>query len=1713
MGDPKSPKQPAWKRASGAPAPDKQAADKRWQANQAAGPKPPVTAWGLPKWARVGLVAAGLVAVAGVAAYVVTRPKPDNKPHFVLIGAGYEKNLAVPHNVAGVNGLRELEEAIEDPDRVKRRELRAGGKELEDLFERSFFSRERIPKEVVVFVAAHGVAHADGDRVIPCLIPDDYDPGKPAGLIDVSVLLKRLEKLPEATQKLLVLDVAGIRGDWSLGQFHPTFLQALEKQERELADIPNLVVLVSADKDEFSRVAPEWGTTIFAHHFIEALKGATGKEIVDVEALHEHVKKKVSDWARHNRARSQKPRLIDPKQRARHFTLANFKGADRYEPPQPREAGPAGLKECAEMWEECLRLEKQRSPWLTDPVRWRKYQDCLLRVEELLRAGDEGHAAEVRKVASNLKEVFEGAKAAPPASLGLTLAMPDVLAARPGERGTKWLGGFAELVKGGKYEDALKELDRLPKVGDGTREQQLLRNRAAGELVRAAAADPKAFWGSPKGQELLGRLEDPTEPSPAEMHYLVMLRPGKQADGPLAPLLRKDDPKSRELLRKALRVRLLAEEAAAGLRPGDGGSPALSAEVLAWTRKILDKADGERRKGQDLLFTSEEVKAWPEAEKALDDAASLYEKARDEAGKVRRAILARDRALAELPYYTRWLARRPPASALGEADEERLVKKPWQSLRELDKRLNEAEKPGARKTDDLPALTDAARKSLDAVKEEYRRMVAREELAGTRQDTWHEIDGLLRVPVLDRVTPGQRVQLLKKIHEISQGLQKTLGEATEDAKGVEGSLKQAQEEAQRNARFALETLRDRPDVPSNWAEKAEAGLFLVGQWVADQQLQLATEAEKGRKAAEDEARELPGVIRSLGESAALARRVEGWAFEKQLTEDPTRRYRDLLLHRFLCWQAERAYLDHWAAADPTSPEPYYRAAGLAFTRHARALLQADAAPRDAKKPDLRAKELLAVEGQLKSARPFAVEASPTGREGEYTSSTKELLISDESSLPRWHCLRGPKDVPGQPVAWVEFEGGVQGPAEERLRHVEAIDKPFPGRIEPRGELGKRPRREGKHTVKAYFRGHESKIVTPVTVAGEPDLVVVRPPQNQPARLSVQARRDLFEQAVAEKATLAIVLDCSGSMVTNKLPGTNETRWDAAKAALRQMMQELPRGVQVSLRAFGAKDSPPGTEDIRKDISDLKRKEHGKWTRMERVWRTHRWNPDNLEERMRQVSSLEPSGATPLLRAMWAARQDFPPDFEGRRILVVVTDGGDSNFYDLKEDVDRPLKEKTGAKTLEQFLQFAFKRDKKFKDIELHVIGFDIRESKMDIEERRAAAEMPGAVKKIGGEYHDVKDSATLARKLSGGLLTMDFVADADDSRPGHDRRGGRQTISSTGAGSLRWLNLPADRYPEYTVRLPAIPGVKGNVSLQPGDRLALELVPGDRLPKLRRMLYARSPFLKGFHGVDGRMVTVKHEDETWVAAGLQNYMQRGAGDGRLSLLATLEQEQGPQQSDRYVQTVRPRWTWFEVHGPKGQAAEVRVFPVGDYPAPAWGLEVADWPSRDDPVRINAWWTGGSFTNLARRHTLGPGQSVLNLKEKPWDDRPEKEAITIESVRLEPCSLRLPTDEKEGLDQAEVRNCLVVRLRYPKDPDGSRPIFVQPGEREWPGGQAHRWFHQAGKYTGIFWPVTEKTAAEIRELLLFSVPELKAKSVSATLEMGKPDHESRRPGIP
>src|SRR5687768_2949362 len=79
--------------------------------------------------------------------------------------------------------------------------------------------------------------------------------------------------------------------------------------------------------------------------------------------------------------------------------------------------------------------------------------------------------------------------------------------------------------------------------------------------------------------------------------------------------------------------------------------------------------------------------------------------------------------------------------------------------------------------------------------------------------------------------------------------------------------------------------------------------------------------------------------------------------------------------------------------------------------------------------------------------------------------------------------------------------------------------------------------------------------------------------NRTARLLILASACLVlstESLRAQEAhdNVVIVLDASGSM-TGKLPGTDMTKMDGAKAALKEVLKNVPQSTRVGLLVFSA----------------------------------------------------------------------------------------------------------------------------------------------------------------------------------------------------------------------------------------------------------------------------------------------------------------------------------------------------------------------------------------------------------------------------------------------------------------------------------------------------------------------------------------------------------------
>jgi hypothetical protein len=129
--------------------------------------------------------------------------------------------------------------------------------------------------------------------------------------------------------------------------------------------------------------------------------------------------------------------------------------------------------------------------------------------------------------------------------------------------------------------------------------------------------------------------------------------------------------------------------------------------------------------------------------------------------------------------------------------------------------------------------------------------------------------------------------------------------------------------------------------------------------------------------------------------------------------------------------------------------------------------------------------------------------------------------------------------------------------------------------------------------------------------------------------------------------------------------------------------------------------------------------------------------------------------------------------------------------------------------------------------------------------------------------------------------------------------------------------------------------------------------------------------------------------------------------------------------------------------------------------------------------------------------------VLDLRPRPWITDPQVGNVALEGVELKRLDIQV-----EGRPPQKV-NCLVVRLSYPPE---RAPFFVRfssdPDRRI---GEEHRFYTTAGKYTGVFWPVTEKDVRNIDRLELFSVAELMKTSLHVEkLELGRPNEIFHRP---
>jgi hypothetical protein len=196
--------------------------------------------------------------------------------------------------------------------------------------------------------------------------------------------------------------------------------------------------------------------------------------------------------------------------------------------------------------------------------------------------------------------------------------------------------------------------------------------------------------------------------------------------------------------------------------------------------------------------------------------------------------------------------------------------------------------------------------------------------------------------------------------------------------------------------------------------------------------------------------------------------------------------------------------------------------------------------------------------------------------------------------------------------------------------------------------------------------------------------------------------------------------------------------------------------------------------------------------------------------------------------------------------------------------------------------------------------------------------------------------------------------------------------------------------------------------------------------------------------------------------------------------------------------------------PKARAPRLRYHPLAGYSIPAWALDIKPWERDKKPV-LEAFWS----------EDPPPVAGVLRRGQHFGDDLQVMPASTLEVQlgKVERGSVRLTSINIEkhtvGTHDGGVQkvSCLVLHMTFPP----GKPVMAQPPS-EFSVGQEHRFYSEAGKYTGIFWEMTPRQAQHlVQSINLLSLVRFREAALAsgqyALIELRLPNNNPRPKPLP
>jgi hypothetical protein len=1659
-GDPSRGQSPAW-RNQGGPGERKKGAQPAWRKDQEA----PHKSRRLSRPTKFGIVLGLCVVLVGGLVWLLLMLWPPSSAALVVVGSGYEENLAVPHNVYGWDGAKDVA-GLFTQNAISSFWDRVTGKTSVQLLKEPVRLTDPegwAPKDwthfggktLLILVALHGGTDRDG----AFLWVDD--PERKQRLY-LKQMIDDLRPVTAQKNVVLVLDATQVDAYWPAGMLHNDFARELEKLEPEIKQQQRLVVFSASGPDQRSWVSEEWRRSIFTHYLREGLQGAAQPDRsgpLTVKQLVKYVSDKVAGWALDNRAAPQEPVLLPRDgglERTADWTLIaggreGHAATDPAEAPGDDYKKPAADLAAEKVWQKHDEAAgKPLRPWVYAPQAWRLYEATLLRYEQLVRAGDAEHAGHLR---DGLKDLAPGETAQ-----GLrfsryrSLAMP-LLAGKAADEPAdeKVRDTFAALWdRGEKQRDAAWQQARA-----GTENQDALRLAVARQLVKKVTGQAPDLGDFKKAYDVVHTMDPGGNNRPVEAHLLALLgrdlKEREQFQQPLPPA---------QDLRMAVDVCRLAEETALSARDFPVGESqklyAYSEWVYPWISKDLADADKARRHGEDLLFASDESNL-ADARKQLEEAKRAYGKIADHAVVLRRALAAYQEARAWLPSYAEYLARSDESTPKKLQDAAQLA--------ELTDRLGdllEQPKPEGQEAKDAGERAAAQARRLQAVKDaaegasaELQRLQDEfkghcEALASGPQRTqsgWHELEAVLTVP---GIAADTRLRLVQNSRDVSHELNRNTAK-----QGGSHPAPKAHpfEEARRQGEMALAVLgrhwvqacnrreqdgEREPDFFGPLAQKIREARD--GDWLAlnDAGSQLGRcwelmvpKLEGAATGPEDQKAE--DAVAQARQGERLARQLDGGAayllYEVRKRPDPVDDYRRLQLQGLLRGQAERTRLDHWWG-EAKDAAPYYVVSGRSYLQDAEDLLPQQH------------RALTTAEGQLVAGLKKGLDR-PDGL--GVTTPDDHLSVTDQRGFsPDFRLEDNPRVPRGELVCWADMKGPIQeGAGEAGKRQVKAVGDPLPV-YRPTWQDTTPSARQCEIILHVRYRGQVIDHPVQVTTPGAPDRVVYQYPPAPTGKIMVRADGEVYNRKAWEQMRIAIVFDHSLSMEVDD-DGKPSNKLTEATEALEEVLRNLPPGPKVSLWTFGHRDLDRYTEPA------------------ERLAKPQRWeaNADRAAQLKTELRNIRGDGkaASPIVHTMVKAaeddlglrkedareKEDASADV-GVKVLLVLTDGDDNVFRSTKETYNPG-----GRLTVPDYLRKRFDDT----DVQILMVGFQLGK-----EEESATAQFSVLTKlRQPGSFLAANNKAGLRRILARYLEQQDLHC-----RVYRDQDNRLIKLSRDLDPGLLVSRPDQDLIPSeplapdaYVARVPATRPL--HFRLDRGDLLLLDV----QEDGLRRALF------KDYHErVSNRKLPSGRDDRGWVVTAHESKV--GLNRHSLQMLLSAEKDAGRDEDN--LRLIKPEFVWFDLaaDGGKGEPKGLSWGNVGDvvgYPAPTWRLDVGDWPEGALP-RVRAWVRDrppsreSDLSEPFPHARNAPLDKFYRSEARIGNDRVQRIRVTFEDI-----DVRVRPGEK-----AVKKPCLVVRAQY----DKGSPVMAHL-EGLGHEGAEHRFYSGVNQYTGIFWPVDPDVARQ------------------------------------